>query len=121
MKKRILICGGRTFADLNLIFNTMESIRPFLSPTFCVIEGGAPGADKLAKDWAFSQGCPVLEVPANWDRYKQIAGTIRNRWMLEYGLPDLVIAFPGGNGTKDMIKQAKKAGIDVYEVVNGSC
>jgi hypothetical protein len=30
--------------------------------------------------------------------------------------PDLVIAFPGGKGTADMIRKARKAGIQIVEV-----
>ena len=36
--------------------------------------------------------------------------------MIEYAMPDLVIAFPGGTGTANMIKQSKAASIDVFEV-----
>jgi hypothetical protein len=35
--------------------------------------------------------------------------------MLEYG-PDLVVAFPGGRGTADMVRRAKAAGCEVLEV-----
>ena len=33
--------------------------------------------------------------------------------MLENSKPDLVIAFPGGSGTKDMVKISKKNGVPV--------
>jgi hypothetical protein len=36
--------------------------------------------------------------------------------MLDIGRPKLVIAFPGGRGTANMMKQAKEAGINVVEV-----
>jgi hypothetical protein len=36
--------------------------------------------------------------------------------MLTDGQPHVIIAFPGGNGTADMIRQGKKAGVPVYEV-----
>ena len=36
--------------------------------------------------------------------------------MLMEGKPDLVVAFPGGAGTANMIKQARKAGVEVIEV-----
>ena len=32
------------------------------------------------------------------------------------GKPGLVIAFPGGNGTADMVKKAKQAGLEVVMV-----
>jgi len=35
--------------------------------------------------------------------------------MLEWG-PDLVIAFPGGRGTADMVRQARIAGVKVIEI-----
>jgi predicted Rossmann-fold nucleotide-binding protein len=35
--------------------------------------------------------------------------------MLSEGKPDLVIAFPGGRGTADMIRQAKEAGVPVRQ------
>jgi len=36
--------------------------------------------------------------------------------MIKYAMPDLVVAFPGGTGTANMIKQARAASIDVFEV-----
>lgn len=38
------------------------------------------------------------------------AGPIRNSFMLALG-PDLVLAFPGGRGTADMVRQASEAGV----------
>lgn len=39
---------------------------------------------------------------------------MRNRDMLLEGKPDLIVAFPGGNGTKHMVTIAAKAGKDVF-------
>ena len=36
--------------------------------------------------------------------------------MLEEGKPDLVVAFPGGGGTKDIVRRAAKAGVAIHEV-----
>jgi UDP-N-acetylmuramoylalanine-D-glutamate ligase len=36
--------------------------------------------------------------------------------MLDVGKPDLVVAFPGGRGTADMVRRAKEAGVEVIEV-----
>ena len=44
------------------------------------------------------------------------AGPLRNQRMLDEGKPDLVVAFPGGGGTKDMVRRAVKAGVSVHEV-----
>jgi hypothetical protein len=36
--------------------------------------------------------------------------------MLGKGIPDLVVAFPGGRGTANMIHQARERGFEVLEV-----
>ena len=42
---------------------------------------------------------------------------IRNQQMLAKSRPELVVAFPGGKGTTNMIGLANKAGIKVREIV----
>lgn len=44
------------------------------------------------------------------------AGPKRNQRMLDKGKPDLVLAFPGGDGTADMVRKAKSAGVPIIEV-----
>ena len=53
--------------------------------------------------------------PAQWGKFGDAAGPIRNAKMLEEEL-DLVVAFPGGAGTADMVRRSKKAGFKVMEV-----
>lgn len=116
MKSRILICGGREFKDQALFDKTMLEIKPWIADYFCVIQGGARGADRMAQLWAFFQGCAMIAMPANWDYYDKKAGPVRNKWMLDFGLPDLIVALPGNSGTANMVKQARERNIDVYEV-----
>lgn len=80
-----------------------------------IISGMARGADKVAVDWAVVNWCKWHEFPANWELYGKAAGFIRNRRMLDEGKPDLVVAFPGGKGTKMMVDLAKNAGVEVLE------
>ncbi|CAB4194495.1 Mycobacteriophage D29, Gp61 [uncultured Caudovirales phage] len=115
MKSRILVCGGRTYFDRFNFSAAMLQLRPWFAPKFCIIEGGAPGADTLARDWALENTVPLLEFPANWRNMGRSAGTIRNTWMLDFGLPDLVVAFPGAAGTANMVQQARARQIDVME------
>jgi hypothetical protein len=39
--------------------------------------------------------------------------------MLAEGKPDLEVAFPGGRGTANMVKQVRAAGVEVLEVSAG--
>lgn len=108
---RVLVCGGRTFEDIGLVAVVLEEVSPCL-----VIQGGARGADSHAKRWAVSNGVASCEFPACWENMGAMAGPIRNRWMLEYGRPQLVLAFPGGRGTANMVSQAEALGIAIRRV-----
>lgn len=120
---RILVCGGRDFDDWESMSRTLESI--YLNENqdikngevqFTIIEGGAKGADFLARVWAKWRMLPFEEYPADWNKHGYQAGAIRNKQMLEEGKPDLVIAFKGGKGTADMVKRARYAGVEVREI-----
>lgn len=81
------------------------------------MQGGAKGVDTFAREWAVTY--PAIKrwvAKADWDRYGKSAGPIRNKRMLDWG-PDLVVAFPGGKGTANMIKQAEDAGVKVIKVL----
>lgn len=80
-----------------------------------IIQGGARGADNISEQWAIEAGCANATVMADWDNYGTRAGPLRNEWMMRLN-PDLIIAFPGGTGTANMIKLAKEAGVEVIEV-----
>lgn len=111
---RVLVCGGRDYHNMHQLFDTLDGIN-FKTPITWVIHGNARGADTLAGTWAKLRGVGCTPVSAEWSKYGSAAGPIRNKRML--GLkPDLVVAFPGGKGTRNMIKQARKAAIDVLEV-----
>ena len=54
--------------------------------------------------------------PHEWAKFGKRAGPMRNARMLAEFNPELVIAFPGGRGTADMIARAKKARVSVHIV-----
>ena len=81
-----------------------------------VIAGGATGADRMAESWAHHERIPLCVFPANWRFQGKAAGPMRNKAMLDFGRPDIVIAFPGGRGTQNMIEQATAAGIPVERI-----
>lgn len=112
---RVLVCGGRRYSDALTLGSWLGGIQRDHGITE-IIQGGATGADFLARQYADFQNIPAREFKANWKRFGNAAGPIRNKQMLDEGKPDLVVAFPGGNGTADMVKQARAAGVKVLEV-----
>lgn len=111
----LLVCGGRTYRDAERVARVLTAVR-----AKCGIEslcqGGADGADRLAAEWAWDQKIPVATFNADWKAHGDAAGPIRNRRMIDEFQPDGVIAFPGKRGTRDMVRQAKVAGITVWEI-----
>ena len=107
---RLLICGNRYWSDKEAIKNVLVT----LSPTV-LIEGEAPGADTLSRICAEEMNIPVLKFSADWKKFGRAAGPIRNKQMLDKGKPNLVVAFHDNiaesKGTKNMLAQAKKAGV----------
>lgn len=112
---RLLVCGGRDYKDRANVFALLDRIHEKV-PISCVIQGDARGADALAKSWAVSRDVMHEDYPADWGLHGKAAGHIRNKQMLDAGHPDKVVAFPGGKGTKNMVAQARKAGLKVLEV-----
>jgi hypothetical protein len=112
---RVLVCGGRDYDDMETLDRVLD--QKFAECPFSVlIHGDARGADSLARTWAFKRGVAQIACPANWRKFGLSAGRLRNIQMLQEHFPDLVIAFPGGNGTAHMVSVAKRAKVQVLEV-----
>ena len=112
---KVLACGGRDFEDRKTVYDYLDALHSKQSISE-LIEGGARGADTLAGEWADERGIQRRTFEANWKKYRAAAGPIRNKQMLDEGKPDLVVAFPGGKGTANMIGQAREAGVEVREI-----
>ena len=92
------------------------------------MSGGAKGVDNLGERWAKRNDIPCKKFPAKWDDleaegaviksgqygdYNAKAGFDRNLQMAEYA--DALIAIDQGtSGTRDMIKQARDNGLEIF-------
>jgi hypothetical protein len=129
---RILVCGGRDYSyydnyitmcevmdeiceEYDLFYDDGTYQMPDANK-LTIIHGGARGADNLIDRWAVARGLPMEVYPAEWHKYGNKAGFVRNMQMLSEGKPDLVVAFPGGRGTAHMVTIAEKHGVPVHVV-----
>jgi len=135
--KKILVCGGRHFGELN--YNEqiegkwikverdydqvkaerilMNAVLYMIKPTF-IVQGAAKGADSMSVRWAdkFNVDHSGDIYKADWDLHGHKAGMIRNKLMLSENKDiELVVAFEGGSGTENMTFISKKSGIEVIE------
>jgi len=114
---RVLVCGGRDYKDLDAVYGALDEIAQDAFPELInIVNGGATGADTLAAEWAHVRQLTYITVPAPWRTYGKRAGMVRNEEMLAEWRPDLVVAFPGGRGTENMIDLAERAGVEVRRV-----
>ena len=110
---RVLVCGGRRYPNRRAVFDALDKLAGQHPLGLFIIEGGATGADSFAQQWRYDRGHPGLTYRADWKAYGQAAGPIRNQRMLAEGKPDVVLAFPGGRGTRHMLSLAEAAAVPV--------
>ena len=91
----------------------LEALLVVLGTPEWIIEGGAKGADAIARLWASKRRIRRRTFEADWVTLGKRAGIIRNGQMAREPGVSLCVAFPGNKGTGDMIYQARREGIDV--------
>jgi len=111
---RVLVTGGRDYDNALDVERALNMVYARHGAPI-VIHGGASGADTLAAKWAERLGVPQRVHLADWRRHGRKAGPLRNQQMLDDEKPQLVLAFPGGRGTADMVRRARAAGVPVEE------
>lgn len=139
MLPKILVCGSRhvdhaSKEEYQKVAGVLDGIvedRGWVTepdeygnwlPAVIVIDGACPqgGIDSLAHQWAVVNWCQSERYPPKFGMVKDygfaIAAKARNQQMLDEENPDLVVAFPGGRGTMDMIDRAQRAGVEVVEI-----
>ncbi len=79
----LLVAGSRTFTDAVTMENALNHLlaKKVQTHRIVIVEGGAKGADTLAREYAERHGFEVQEFPAHWDVYGQSAGYRRNAEM----------------------------------------
>lgn len=115
----VLVCGGRDYSNQKKVFEVLDKLlraSELSNKKLRIVHGAAKGADYIANKWAETRKAEVVSYPAKWNEHGKAAGPFRNQEMLTKESPDVIIAFKGGKGTKDMIQRAKKFGVPVYEV-----
>jgi len=126
LEMKVLVCGDREWSDRQLILNTLCALNPEMEGTanplagMTLIVGGARGADKITEHLGHMFGASIPQVyRADWSKYGNAAGPIRNREMLDQN-PELVLAFHDdldhSKGTRDTVTEAKRRGIKVQLV-----
>lgn len=127
---RIGVTGGRDFDSWHLVVHALSQ----MPEDAILVHGAASGADSLCAEWWDMQDRRAEPHPADWKApcrptcknghrrtrpdgsdYCPAEGHYRNQRMLDSGL-DLLIAFPGGKGTADMVRRCQGAGVQIIDL-----
>lgn len=119
--KKWLVCGGRdaTPNDARYVNDVLDRIIILEGRPSSICEGECRGYDLLAKAWAKERCVTCVPFPVKWKvngKLDRGAGLKLNQQMLDEFKPDIVVAFPGKDGTSDMISRARKAGVKVIRI-----
>ena len=109
---KVIVAGGRDWYIAEPGAHCLERTLDGLGATL-VITGGARGIDTAALKLARALEYPTHVEHADWNFAGPFAGPIRNAKMAEMG--DVLIAFPGGKGTANMVHQMEKLGKKVID------
>jgi hypothetical protein len=124
---RIAVTGGRNYDSWHMVAHALRQMPEDAT----LVHGAASGADRLCAKWWEMQDRTTEPHPADWTAacrptckdghrrtrpdgsdYCPAEGHYRNQRMVDSGL-DLLIAFPGGAGTADMVRRCKAAGVSI--------
>ncbi|KOX50211.1 hypothetical protein ADL19_19280 [Streptomyces purpurogeneiscleroticus] len=116
---RLIVCGGRDFLNRAVVFAGLDLVHEWIWPITHLIEGGqrtkhkgmtVGGADFWGNRWAAERDIRCTTVKADWSTWKGQAGPMRNAAMLRLK-PQVVVGFPGGSGTENMLDLARRDGV----------
>lgn len=113
---RVIIAGSRHFDPQYAISLVSQAISESGFEITEVIHGAARGID-LAAD-AFCRGrYPIQSFPAEWGKYGNRAGPMRNAKMAEVG-EALILVWDGKSpGSRNMLQTAQRRGLKVYQKI----
>jgi hypothetical protein len=114
----VAVTGGRDFTDELMLFDLLDRILAQCEQQgwrMGLVEGGARGADRMAREWGWHNHVEVITERAYWQREGNSAGPLRNQRIIDKHQPDVLVAMPGGPGTHDMKRRAEARGIPILE------
>ncbi len=111
---RVLVCGGREYNNVEKVNAALTQLSNYLPEAIQIIHGCATGADTLGGEWAKRRG----SVPQEFPIAPGESGFARNTRMLAVGRPDICVHFPGGRGTRDMVRKCREDYVEICPGLN---
>lgn len=119
MRRLVAVTGGRTYSNWTVVHRELFSLIDGIENVHDwphILVGDAQGADKLVRETCKSLGIAYDVFYADWHKWGKAAGPKRNQEIIDCE-PQLLIAFPGGRGTADMISRAECDKIEIRKIL----
>ena len=122
---KLLVSGARDWPYEKVLVTALDDIALKLKEKKLVIselvEGGAKGADTMARNWAKTCDLKINTFNADWKKFGKAAGPIRNTAMVKYvSSSGIVVAFHSditkSKGALSLVGIAKKHNLTVWLV-----
>ncbi len=115
---KVAFSGGET-TDHRLIWDRLDQVHA-KHPDMVLLHGGSPkGAERIAATWADNRKVPQVAFKPDWAKHAKAAPFKRNDRMLDT-MPIGVIVFPGTGIQENLADKARKMGMPVYRLAEGS-
>lgn len=112
---RIAVTGGREYTGRRRTWQILDAALDRLGMSVLIVGACPTGLDRWALQWARDYDFPFELYAANWKQFGRYAGPERNGRMVA-AEPEILLAFPGGDGTADMMRQSAAAGVRIIEI-----
>jgi hypothetical protein len=119
---KVIIAGSRhmPFSDYPKVAVAAKRWQNTCGPIAEVVCGMAKGADTFGMKWAICEaGLPVKKFPADWNKYGNGAGLVRNREMRDYADGLIAFVYNDSPGTTDMIREMQRVNKPCLILYNG--
>lgn len=111
----LLIIGSRSIDDYSLFKKKVEKLTSIIRDKYelVIVSGGAKGVDTLAERYAKENGYRIKIITADWSKYGNSAGYIRNeelhRFIKHFDHRGCIAFWDGkSKGTQHSFELAKK-------------
>jgi hypothetical protein len=105
---KLIIAGSREFNNYSFLKDKIDFLLKNVVEDVEIVSGAARGADTLGEQYARENNLNVKLFPADWKKYGNSAGFIRNEEMANYANACVVFWMNNSKGTKHMIDLSQK-------------
>jgi hypothetical protein len=103
---------GEGWSDGVVVGEVLRALE--LAYGFVLVSGNVKGADRWALRWCEGRGVEVEVERVDWAKWGKHGMRMWAEAFVERLRPDVVVVFPGGGMTGEVVRRAEAAGVRVW-------